>query len=85
MVKKMTVILFIMFFASHITISFAKEERMSEAEKKAKEIHGIVSSDVIYANEELKALYYQNIQIIELLKQIRNLLGQQLEETSRRE
>ena len=58
---------------------YAQEAVREEAQKKAEEIHEIASSDVIYHNEELKALYYQNIQIIELLKDIRGLLQAQAE------
>ena len=50
-----------------------------EASKKAAEIHQVASSDVIYTEAELKALYYQNIEIIELLKDIRNLLQLQVQ------
>jgi len=49
-----------------------------DAQQKAEEIHTIASSDVIYTDQELKALYYQNLQIIDLLKEIRDLLQQQL-------
>lgn len=56
----------------------ANPERIQDAQKMAEEIHKIASSDIIYADEELKALYYQNIQMIDLLRQIRNLLEQQV-------
>ena len=45
-----------------------------DAEDTANEIHKVASSDMIYAQEESKALYYQNLKIIELLKEIRDLL-----------
>ena len=51
------------------------------AEDKAKEVHRLASSDMIYGQEELKALYYQNTQIIDLLREIRDLLAKRLEET----
>lgn len=51
-----------------------------EAERKAREIHQHASSDVIFTDEELRALYYQNVQIISVLKEIRELLRQKLEE-----
>jgi len=67
---------------------FAQEEA-EEAEQRVKEAQGIlkemraipdlVSPDSIYTTTQLRALYYQNIQIIDLLKQIRSLLQQQLE------
>ena len=50
-----------------------------DAEKEATKFHELALSDVIYSGEEWKALYYQNIQRIELLKEISNLLKQQLE------
>ncbi len=46
----------------------------SAAEQRAREAHQLASSDIIYQNEEWKALYYQNQQIIQLLKQIRDSL-----------
>ncbi len=42
------------------------------AEQKAKEAHDLASSDVIYQEQDFRALYFQNIQIIELLKEIRD-------------
>ena len=56
-------------------------EDNTDAEEKAKEIHQLANSDVIYSQEETKAIYYQNIQIIDLLKQIRDILEQRLKET----
>ncbi|MBI2095870.1 MAG: hypothetical protein HYT89_06855 [Candidatus Omnitrophica bacterium] len=50
------------------------------AEEKAKKLHELASSDVIYTDQETKALYYQNIQIIDLLTQIRDLLEMRLAE-----
>lgn len=56
-------------------------EDNTSAEEKAKEVHQLANSDVIYSQEETKAIYYQNIQIIDLLKQIRDILEQRLKET----
>ena len=53
---------------------FAQED----AQERAEEIHKIASSDAIFVEEELKALYYQNVQIIELLREIRDLLQVQV-------
>lgn len=50
-----------------------------EAEQKAKEINDLAASDVIYSQEAGKALYYQNIQMIDLLKEIRDLLKENLD------
>lgn len=51
-----------------------------DAGKKAEEFHRRAISDVIFIDEELKALYYQNIQIISILREIRELLRQKLED-----
>ena len=51
-----------------------------EAERKAAEIHQKASSDVIYVDSEAIAIYYQNIQIINLLKENNELLKQNLQE-----
>lgn len=61
------------------------QEAYEEAAKMADEIHKKVATDVIYTEQETKALYYQNIQIIELLKEIRELLRQGLEEEQEEE
>ncbi|MBL7071969.1 MAG: hypothetical protein ISS26_07375 [Candidatus Omnitrophica bacterium] len=61
-------------------VAAADDEVMSisDAEQKASETHKLASKDVIFIDEELKALYYQNIQIIGLLKEIKQLLGKTL-------
>ncbi len=58
----------------------AAQDSEGEAEEKAREIHKRASSDVIFIDDELKALYYQNVQIISILKEIRELLRQKEEE-----
>ena len=45
-----------------------------DPEGKARQAHQLAASDMIYQNEEWKAIYYQNQQIIQLLKQIRDSL-----------
>ncbi len=55
------------------------EEDLSQAADKAREYHTLASSDVIYTQDEMKALYFQNIQIIDLLTQIRDLLDRKLQ------
>ncbi|MFH1798851.1 MAG: hypothetical protein ABH844_05935 [Candidatus Omnitrophota bacterium] len=57
--------------------SGSAEFSFDEAEQKAKEIHDIVATDIIYSEQEIKALYYQNIQIIKLLEDIKDLLRTQ--------
>lgn len=65
----------LMILMSYCAWTFAEDAE--DAEKKAREIHNIATSDVIYTQEETKALYYQNVQIIDLLRQIRDLLQRQ--------
>lgn len=60
------------------SLAFAQNE---EASEKAKQVHDMAASDVIYSQEEIKALYYQNLEVIDLLKQIRDLLAQKLNES----
>ena len=54
----------------------ANDEDMDSfgAEMKARQAHEKASSDMIFQNEEWKALYYQNQTIIRLLKEIRDSL-----------
>ena len=60
--------------------ALADEPSSSTAEDKAQELHRLASSDVVYQDQEIKALYYQNVQMIELLKQIRDLIDSRLKE-----
>ena len=60
------------------SISYCHADTIEEAAKEAQTIHKKALSDIIYTQDELKALYYQNIQIIELLKDIRALLKESL-------
>ena len=43
----------------------------SAAASKAEQAHQLAESDVIYQQQDFKAMYYQNVQIIALLKDIR--------------
>lgn len=52
-----------------------------DPEQKAQDVHNHAASNIIYAQEEEKAIYYQNIQIIDLLKEIRDLLQAHNNET----
>ena len=70
---------FIFLFVFILTISvpaLASDEGLDEfdAEHKAREAHRLAASDMMYQNEEWKAIYYQNQTIIQLLKQIRDSL-----------
>ena len=66
------------FFTLVLTIfsvaSAFAEISIDDAEEKARKAHQLSESDVIYQQEDYKALYYQNIQIIQLLKDIREEL-----------
>ena len=62
-------------FVFNFSPAFAAD---TSAEEKALEAHQLASSDVIYSQEEPKALYYQNLQIIDLLKEIRDILDERL-------
>jgi hypothetical protein len=72
----------IFFFSVYILftsrLSFAQTD-FEDAQKKAAEIYKEADSDVIYLDNVMKSLYYQNIQIIELLKEIQGLMKQFLE------
>ena len=50
----------------------AAEEDYLNSEEKARRSHELAVSDVIYEQENFKALYYQNQRIIELLQEIRD-------------
>jgi hypothetical protein len=49
----------------------AQAEDMTLAEEKARRAHEMAASDMMYEQENVRALYYQNQQIIGLLKEIR--------------
>ena len=67
----MTVFLFFAFSA------FAQDDDFdsSGAAQKARQAHEKAATDMIYQSEEWKAIYYQNQQIIQLLKEIRDSLN----------
>ncbi len=48
------------------------EEDFSTTEEKAQKAHELAASDVIYEQHDIKALYYQNQRIIELLEEIKD-------------
>lgn len=50
------------------------EMSFEAAEEKATEAHKLAASDVIYQEQDWKALYYQNLQMISLLKDIKGEL-----------
>ncbi|OGW83371.1 MAG: hypothetical protein A3C47_03300 [Omnitrophica bacterium RIFCSPHIGHO2_02_FULL_51_18] len=82
--KKGVMFFGLLFAGSWLHVSSASAgESMGDAARKAQEIHELATSDVIYVQDELKALYYQNLQIIDLLKQIRDILDTKLENTKK--
>ena len=81
--KKLLILLLAVFLGADILCNsptFALES-YEEAEMMADDIHKTVATDIIYTEQELKALYYQNIQIIHLLKEIKELLQKNLQAT----
>ena len=48
------------------------EMQFASPEEQAKHAHDLAASDMIYEHQDIKALYFQNQQIIELLQQIRD-------------
>ena len=58
-----------------ITPAFAQDDSLSDydAARQAQAAHDLASSDIIYQHKDVTALYYQNIQIIQLLREIRDL------------
>ena len=61
--------------------AWADEALEREAAQKAAESHAKGNEDMIYAQQDTKALYYQNQQIIELLKDIKKILKEDRDRT----
>lgn len=96
MIKKATIliVLFLTVAIVFSSLAFARrkvkspEEGLSEVEKVLEEIRSIpdlVTPDSVHIVTAIKALYYQNIQIMELLEQMRDLLKQSLEKDQEKE
>jgi len=86
MIKKIVILTILVFFISVTSFKLVYSQKQAEmAEAKAEAIHKHASSDVLYVDEELKALYYQNIQIIQVLKEIRDLLSENLQKLQEKE
>ena len=56
------------------TPAFCAEMSYEAAQEQAQASHDRAASDMIYQQEDTKALYYQNLQIIHLLADIREEL-----------
>jgi hypothetical protein len=69
-------LIFIVFCLIFSAPAFPQEENSDNFDpaEKARQAHEKASSDMMYQNEEWKAMYYQNQQIIQLLKEIRDSL-----------
>ena len=69
-----TIVCFVLLISS---AAFALDDELGSfgAEAKARQAHEKASSDMIYQSAEWTALYYQNQQIIQLLKEIRDSLN----------
>jgi len=57
----------------------ASDQVIQSALQQAEAIHAKAMSDIIYEQSELKALYFQNVAIIQLLEDVKGLLKQNLE------
>jgi len=81
MKKSVGVFLIVVFGISILGSGIARADDIyNNAAKMAKEIHSKVATDVIYTDQEIKALYYQNVQMIQLMEEMMNLMRQQLQE-----
>ena len=62
------------FFLTAMAIQAHAEDEMSSSgpEDRARKAHELSMSDVMYQQEDFRALYYQNLQIIDLLKEVRD-------------
>ncbi|MBN2482746.1 MAG: hypothetical protein JXD21_00930 [Candidatus Omnitrophica bacterium] len=78
MQRPILIFLILVYTVSTSQFSFAQTD-FEDAQRKAEEIYKEADSDVIYLDNVMKSLYYQNIQIIELLKEIQGLMKQFLE------
>jgi len=71
-------ILFLSLAIASVSIASLAQTTVEDPKAKAAEIHQRAMSDVIYTQDELKALYYQNVQIINLLTEMRDSLREAL-------
>ena len=62
----------VFFFSS--VFAYGEDMSGSVAEEKARQAHEKAASDFVYQSDEWKALYYQNVRMIQLLKEIRDSL-----------
>ena len=53
-------------------VASADDELSMDPEDQASRSHNLSQSDVMYQQEDFRALYYQNLEIIQLLQEIRD-------------
>ena len=70
--KKFITILITGFFLSAWALTANAEKNYTNFEEKARRSHELSMSDVVYQQEDFRALYYQNEAMIQLLKEIRD-------------
>ena len=59
---------------SGVVLTAKAEEENLEPQDLAQRAHNLSQSDVMYQQEDFRALYYQNLEMIQLLKEIRDEL-----------
>jgi len=67
-----TALVITLFMTSLALTAKAEEDILSSPEDQARRAHDLSQSDVMYQQEDFRALYYQNLEIIALLKEIRD-------------
>jgi hypothetical protein len=73
MKMKKTVVLAAAFLLAATSFCMAQDDDYRvDPEEKARRAHELAGSDVLYEQENFKALYYQNQRIIELLEELRD-------------
>ena len=74
--NKKSVIISVLLGLLASAVVFAQDEDvyLDDPIESARKAHELAASDVIYQQQDLKALYYQNLQIVQLLEQIRDSL-----------
>lgn len=96
MFKKATILMVLFLTVAIVSspLAFAREkiknteESLAEVEKVLEQLRStpdLVSPDSIHTATAIKALYYQNIQIMKLLEEMRDLLKQSLEKEEEKE
>ena len=69
---------FMAIFVFIVLMDRISAESMRDIKEKAASYHEKATSNFVYLDSEMTAMYYQNIQIIDALEQIRDLLKENL-------